>query len=130
VRIVWKHYPLDFHKDSPLAHLAASAAQNQGKFWEYHDKLFTNQPKIQRQYLLQYAREIGLDMKRFESDLDGTRGKSAIDADIAEAKSLGVSGTPAFFVNGHFLSGAKPYEEFAKVIDAELSRSRVAAPGL
>jgi len=113
-----------------LAHLAASAAQNQGKFWEYHDKLFTNQPKIQRQYLLQYAREIGLDMKRFESDLDGTRGKSAIDADIAEAKSLGVSGTPAFFVNGHFLSGAKPYEEFAKVIDAELSRSRVAAPGL
>jgi protein-disulfide isomerase len=130
VRIVWKHYPLDFHKDSPLAHLAAMAANNQGKFWEYHDKLFANQPKIQRQYLLQYARELNLDMKRFEADLDGARGKSAIDADLAEAKTLGVSGTPAFFVNGHFLSGAKPYEEFAKVIDAELSRPRAAAPGL
>jgi len=106
------------------------AANNQGKFWEYHDKLFANQPKIQRQYLLQYARELNLDMKRFEADLDGARGKSAIDADLAEAKTLGVSGTPAFFVNGHFLSGAKPYEEFAKVIDAELSRPRAAAPGL
>ena len=130
MRIVWKHYPLDFHKDSPLAHLAAVAAFNQGKFWEYHDKLFTNQPKIQRQYLLQYARELGLDMKRFEADLDGARGKSTIDADIAEAKALGVSGTPAFFVNGHFLSGAKPYDEFAKVIEAELSRSKATAPGL
>jgi len=130
VRIVWKHYPLDFHKDSPLAHLAAVAAFNQGKFWEYHDKLFTNQPKIQRQYLLQYARELGLDMKRFEADLDGARGKSTIDADIAEAKALGVSGTPAFFVNGHFLSGAKPYDEFAKVIEAELSRPKATAPGL
>src|SRR6266508_3919270 len=97
------------------------AAYEQGKFWEYHDKLFANQPKIQRQYLLQYARELGLDMKRFERDLDGGRGKSAIDADIAEAKSLGVTGTPTFFVNGHFLSGAKPYEEFVRIIEAELN---------
>jgi protein-disulfide isomerase len=130
VRIVWKNYPLDFHKDSPLAHLAAMAANEQGKFWEYHDKLFANQPKIQRQDLLQYARELGLDMKRFEQDLDGARGKSAIDADISEAKALGVNGTPAFFVNGHFLSGAKPYEEFARVIESELSRSRAAIPGM
>jgi len=69
-------------------------------------------------------------MKRFERDLDSAQVKSSIDAGIAEAKTLGVSGTPAFFVNGHFFSAAKPYEEFAKVIETELSRSKGTAPSL
>jgi len=128
VRIVWKHYPLDIHKDAPLAHLAAVAAGEQGKFWEYHDKLFANQPKIQREFLLRYARELGLDTRRFEQALGGAAGKAAIDADIAEAKSLGATGTPAFFINGRYLSGARPFEEFAKVINAELERLKIDVP--
>jgi len=104
------------------------AANDQGKFWEYHDKLFKNQPKIQKENLLQYARELKLDMGRFEQALDTLQGRQAIEADKAEAKALGVTGTPGFFVNGHFLSGAKPFDEFAKVIDAELTKMRLPVP--
>jgi predicted DsbA family dithiol-disulfide isomerase len=128
VRIVWKHDPLDFHKDAPLAHFASMAAGQQGKFWEFHDKVFAGQPRIQKDFLLQYARELGLDMKRFEQDLYSTRSTAPIDADVAEAKALGVSGTPAFFINGHFLSGAKPFEEFARSINEELTRLNVPVP--
>jgi protein-disulfide isomerase len=128
VRIVWKNMPLDIHKDAPLAHVAAMAAAEQGKFWEYHDKLFKNQPKIQRDFLLQYARELGLDMKKFEDSLEAQRAKPLIDADAAEAKTLGVTGTPAFFVNGRFLSGAKPFDEFAQTINAELTKKNLAVP--
>jgi len=77
---------------------------------------------------VQYARELGLDVKRFEEALDVSRGKSTIDADMAEGNSIGPFGTPAFFVNGHYMSGAKPFEEFAKVINAELSRLNVPIP--
>ena len=128
MRIVWKNYPLDIHKDAPLAHVAAMAAGEQGKFWEYHDKLFAKQPLIQRDFLFQYAREAGLDMKRFEHSLDVQQAKPLIDADAAEAKALGITGTPAFFVNGHYLSGAKPFDEFAQVINAELVRLKLPVP--
>ena len=120
--------PLDIHKDAPLAHVAAMAAGDQGKFWEFHDKLFANQTKIKREFLLQYARDLGLDMKKFEHALDIEQAKPVIDADEAEAKALGVTGTPAFFVNGRYLSGAKPFEEFAQVIDAELKRLKLPVP--
>jgi protein-disulfide isomerase len=125
---VWKHLPLDMHKDAPLAHLASVAAHEQGKFWEYHDKLFISTAKLKRENLLQYAEELNLDMDRFEQALKILRGKEAIDADVAEAKSLGVTGTPGFFVNGKFLSGAKPFEEFAQVINAELTRQNLPIP--
>ena len=111
-----------------MAHLASVAAFEQGKFWEFHDKVFKNQPKIQREFLLQYAREVGLDMKGFQQALDTARGKGSIDADMAEGNSIGSFGTPAFFVNGHYLSGAKPFEEFAKVINAELTRLNLPIP--
>jgi protein-disulfide isomerase len=128
VRIVWKHHPLDFHKDAPLAHLASMAAHEQGKFWEYHDKLFANHPKIQRPFLLQYATELGLDTKRFQAAVDSRKYADRIDADVAEAGALGSTGTPAFFVNGRFLSGAKPFAEFAKVINSELERLKLPIP--
>ena len=104
------------------------AAGEQGKFWEFHDKVFAGQPKIQKDFLLQYARELGLDMKRFEQDLYSPRSKAPIDADMAEAKALGVTGTPAFFINGRFLSGAKPFNEFAEVINGELTRLKIPIP--
>jgi len=126
--VVWKNMPLEIHKDAPLAHVAAMAAGEQGKFWEFHDKLFKNQPKIQRPFLMQYAQELGLDMKKFEHALDVEQAKPQIDADVAEAKALGVTGTPGFFVNGRFLSGAKPFDEFAEVINAELTRLKIPLP--
>ncbi len=128
MRIVWKHNPLPFHPFSMPSALASMAAYEQGKFWEYHDKLFANQQKLTHDDLLRYAKEVGLDMSRFEAALNSARGKPAIDADVAEAKSLGASGTPAFFVNGRFLSGAKPFEDFAQVINAELTRLKIPIP--
>lgn len=110
------------HKDAPLAHLAAMAAADQGKFWEYRDKVFANQQTIQRADLVRYAREVGLDVSRFERDLDAKSGQARIDADLAETRAIGVSGTPGFFINGRFLSGAKPFEEFAAKINVELRR--------
>ena len=127
---MWKHYPLEFHKDAPLAHLASMAAAEQGKFWEYKDKLFANQQKLKRDDLLAYARELKLDVGRFQQALDQRRGQGAIDADRAEAAATGVTGTPGFFINGHFLSGAKPFGEFARAINAELTRlGRPIPPG-
>ena len=126
--MVWKHNPLDFHQDAPLAHMASVAASNQGKFWEYHDKIFANQTKIKRDDLLQYARDLDLDMQKFEADLLDLDNKKVIDADKAEAGSLQATGTPAFFVNGRFLSGAKPFEEFAEVINEELTKKKIPIP--
>lgn len=128
VRIAWKHFPLDFHKDAPLASLATLAADEQGKFWPFHDKLFASQPKIQREFLLQYARELGLDTRRFETSLNNAAGKPVIDADLADGQALGVTGTPAFFINGRFLSGAKPFAEFAQLINGELARLNLPIP--
>jgi protein-disulfide isomerase len=128
VRVVWKNLPLSFHSDARLAAMGAMAANEQGKFWEFHDKLFTNQPKIKGPDLTRYAEELGLDMKRFQDAIATEKFKTQIDADSKEADSLGVTGTPAFFVNGKFLSGAKPFEEFAKVINAELQKLNLPIP--
>ena len=108
--------------------MAAEAAGNQGKFWEYHDKLFANQSKLAPDNLKQYAKDVGLDMARFEKDLADPGKKKRVDDDMAEARALGVTGTPGFFVNGRFLNGAKPFQEFAKVINAELERLKLPIP--
>jgi protein-disulfide isomerase len=128
VRIVWKHLPLAMHKDAPLAHAASMAAAEQGKFWEYHDKLFQDTKKLKGPDLTAYAEQLGLDMKRFQDAIATEKFKAYVDADAAEAAALGVTGTPAFFVNGKFLSGAKPVEEFAKLINAELQRLNIPIP--
>lgn len=107
---------------------AAEAASSQGKFWEYHDKLFANQSKLTLNDLKQYAKDVGLDSAQFEKDLLDPAKKKRVDDDMAEARSLGITGTPAFFVNGHFLNGAKPFAEFAKVINAELQRLNLPVP--
>jgi protein-disulfide isomerase len=110
------------------AALAAMAANEQGKFWEFHDKVFANQQKMSRDEYLRYAKELKLDVGRFTKSLDGATFKPQIEADQAEATKLGVTGTPAFFVNGKFLSGAKPFAEFAVAINAELKRLNLPIP--
>src|SRR5262245_12113140 len=110
------------------AALAAMAANDQGKFWEFHDKVFANQQKMNRDQYIAYAKELNLDVAKFTKALDGAQFKPQIEADAAEAGRLGVSGTPAFFVNGKFLSGAKPFAEFATAINAELKRLNLPIP--
>jgi len=110
------------------AALAAMAANDQGKFWEFHDKVFANQQKMNRDQYVAYAKELKLDVAKFTKAIDGAEFKPQIEADSAEAGKLGVTGTPAFFVNGRFLSGAKPFEEFAKTINEELKRLNLPIP--
>jgi protein-disulfide isomerase len=104
------------------------AANDQGKFWEFHDKVFANQQKLNRDQYIAYAKELKLDVAKFTKALDGAQFKAHIEADAAEAGRLGVTGTPAFFVNGKFLSGAKPFAEFAAAINAELKRLNLPIP--
>lgn len=121
IKWVFKNYPLDFHPDSPLAHQAALAAAEQGKFWEMHDRIFANQNAMKREDLLGAARALGLAMDRFLADLDSKRFKAVVEADKGEAARLGVSGTPTFFINGRRLIGALPLDEFKKLIERELT---------
>jgi protein-disulfide isomerase len=120
VRLVWKHLPLSIHRRARDAHLASEAAHRQGKFWEMHDKIFADQRRMSPERYLEYARELGLDIERFERDIADAAVGRKVDSDLAEAARLGVTGTPSFFINGRYISGALPYETFRAVIEDEL----------
>jgi protein-disulfide isomerase len=121
IRLAFKHSPIEGHTAAPLAHRAAFAAQQQGKFWEMHDRIFANQRDMSREALLGHARGLGLDLARFTADLDGAASKAALERDLAEGAKLGVDGTPTFFINGTPLVGAQPIEAFAAAIDKALA---------
>ena len=110
------------HKDAQIASEAAQCAHEQDKFWEYHDYLFTNQRALKAENLKQYAADLSLDTEAFNTCLDGGKFRNDVNTDLQEGSSVGVTGTPAFFVNGRFLSGAQPFEAFQKIIDEELER--------
>ena len=120
--IVFMHLPLRIHPKAPEAHAAAEAAHRQGKFWEMHDKIFDNQREMSSEKYAEYAAEIGLDVDKFKADVASADVKSRVAANKAEAERLGVTGTPGFFINGRFLSGARPFESFKEMIDAELGK--------
>lgn len=125
VRFVFRDLPLpDLHPQAPKAAEAARCAGEQGKFWEYHDVLFANQDKLQPPDLVRHAGELGLAAARFEECLSTSRHAPAVERDIADARSVGITSTPTFFVNGLLLSGAHPFETFKKLIDGELDRKR------
>ena len=126
VRFAFKHYPLPMHKESPLAHEAALAAADQGKFWEMHDLLFATQSKLTRDDLIAKATQLHLDVPRFTRDLDTHRFKPQVDQDRQEGNRLGVDGTPYFFINGHAISGGADLQSFKHLIDAALKET--AAP--
>jgi protein-disulfide isomerase len=123
VRFAFKHYPLPMHKESPLAHEAALAAGEQGKFWEMYDLLFAGQDKLTRDDLIAKAKQLGLDVPHFTKDLDSHRFKPAVESDRQEGNRLGVDGTPFFFINGHAISGAVGLPEFKQLIDAALKEA-------
>jgi protein-disulfide isomerase len=122
VRFVYRHYPLEFHAKARPAAEAAECANAQGKFWEYHDKVFASSD-LSEEKLKAIAGEIGLDQAKFDECLAKHSGKDAVDKDMADASEVGVTGTPAFFINGRMISGAQPFEKFKEIIDQELASS-------
>jgi protein-disulfide isomerase len=122
VRIVFKHLPLPMHPKAPAAHAAAEAAHRQGKFWEMHDLIFADQRAMSEEKYGEYAAQLGLDLEKFKADAASSEVKKRIDDDASEARRLGVTGTPGFFVNGRFLSGAQPFDAFKSLIDEELGK--------
>jgi len=124
VRVVWKNNPLPFHKDAGPAATAAMAANEQGKFWEYHNKLYENQQAIAAENLEQYAKDVGLNVAKWKAAVAADKFKANIEADQALARGLGASGTPSFFINGRSLRGAQPFDAFKAVIDEELQKAK------
>lgn len=124
LRFYFRHMPLSFHANAKLAAQAAVAAENQGRFWAMHDLLFAHQSELAREKLVDHARSLGLDMGRFEKDLDAPETLKRIDEDLALAKALSVQGTPSFFINGRSVRGAVRIDEFKKVIDDDLLRAQ------
>jgi protein-disulfide isomerase len=122
VKIVWKHTPLPFHQHALPAAQAAEAAREQGKFWEMHDKLFANQQALSEDAYAQYAKELGLDVAKFEASRKSGRATARIQEDQATARKNGVDGTPTMFVNGEKIVGAVPFEMIKEVIDRKLAK--------
>ena len=122
VRIVFMHQPLSFHAHAHLAAQASMAAHAEGKFWQYHDKLFENQKALERGDLESYAQQVGLNMTKFKQALDAGVYKSRVDRDAAAGTKVGASGTPTFFINGRRLVGAQPVTAFKQIIDEELKK--------
>jgi protein-disulfide isomerase len=122
IKIAFRNLPLPFHDKAHLAAEAALAANEQGKFWAMHDKLFANQQALDRPSLEKYAQEIGLNMNKFTAALDSGKFKDKVDSDAKEGAAVGATGTPTFFINGTRLVGAQPADKFKEVIDAELKK--------
>ena len=123
IKLAFRDFPIEsLHPGATKAHEAARCANEQGKFWPYHDKLFAAPPKSSPEIFKGFAKEIGLDVGRFETCFDGGKYQADIKKDIEEGNRIGVTGTPAFFINGRLVSGAQPLEAFTRIIDDELSR--------
>ena len=111
----------------PLAAQAGREALKQkgpDGFWKMHEKMFANQQKLAREDLDGYAKEIGLDMTKFKAALDNRTHKAAVDADDKAGTDIGISGTPAFLVNGYYVSGAQPFQKFKKLIDRAMAEAK------
>lgn len=123
-KLYFRHFPLDFHLAAMPAAVGSECAQEQGKFWELHNKIFDNQEKLgtdvatAKTQLKTWAQELGLDTTSFNSCLDSDKYKNKVTEDVNDGKAAGVSGTPTFYINGTQLVGAQPYEAFKAALDA------------
>jgi protein-disulfide isomerase len=145
VRVVYKMYPLSRHKFAQMAAQASLAAANQGRFQEMHDLLFDSyrhlktlavakaeelgvpaaeaeSPQVQAAVFADMAEQLGLDMERFQADFSSRATLQHIARDTQEVRSTGNPGTPATYVNGRFIGGAKAYEEFKKMVDEAMQQ--------
>lgn len=122
VSLVFRHFPLSFHKEAHLASQGSECAGDQGSFWEFHDLLFANQQALQPADLMSYAAQLKLDEQAFDACIKGGTKAGKVDADMAAGELIGMNGTPGFYINGIPLTGAVPFENFKTVIDEELAR--------
>jgi len=116
VKFVYRDLPLSFHPYAQKAAEAAQCAHEQGKFWEYHDKLFENQQQLDENSLKKYAADLGLDVEAFTTCLDSGKYEEETLKDAQAAAGQGIGGTPGFIINGKKISGAQPYDKFEQVI--------------
>jgi len=126
VLVAVRNFPLDFHQQAKIAAVAALCAKEQGKYWEYADKVWGNQPQLKDpSSLKKWAAELGLNSAQFDSCLDQNKYLNDVMKDAQEGQQLGVNGTPAFFINGRLVSGALPFDSFKKIIDEELKEAKM-----
>jgi protein-disulfide isomerase len=123
IRIVWKHQPLSMHPNALPAALAAEAAREQGKFWPMHDKLFASQQALSPDAYRAAAKELGLDLRRFDQAVSAKKGEARIQEDQKLANEVGASGTPTMFFNCRQVIGAQPLPQLRAVADEELKKA-------
>jgi len=122
VRYVYRDFPSSYHENAFIAAEAADCANEQGKFWEYHDKLFENQNSLDKVSLKRYASQIGLNTSQFDQCLDSEKYREEVEKDISDGEKAGVEATPTFFINGDKIVGAQPYYVFKEIIDSKLGK--------
>ena len=122
VKLYFKHYPLPQHTQARLAAEAATAAQKQGKFWPYEEKLWANQDNLTQAELEKYAKETGLDMTKFRQDMESPAVKARVQKDRTEGSAAGISSTPTLFINGREYSDTHDTESLREWIKEELSK--------
>ena len=127
VRLVYMDFPLGFHPHAMDAAKAARCAADQDKFWQFHDALFLDQKKLDPDGLSQTAAKVGLDRDKFNTCFSSDKHDAGIRQDMAQGNSLGVTGTPTFFINGRELVGAQPLPKFNEVIDDEIAHPKAPA---
>lgn len=127
VRLIFKQFPLDTHSQAALAAAAAVAAQRQGKFWPMHDALFASRTDLRRPTILALASAIGLDVKRFEADMDSAEVRKAVQRDLEDGMNAGVMSTPTLFIDGQHYNGMIKLEALKPILDAELKHPAGAA---
>ncbi len=120
VKLIFKQFPLDIHSQAALAAAAALSAHKQGKFWPMHDALFASRTDLSRPTILALASAVGLDIKRFEADLDSAEIKKAVARDMDDGFKVGVSSTPTLFIDGQHYNGPIKLESLKPLLEAEL----------
>jgi protein-disulfide isomerase len=123
IRLIIKNYPYKYRDFARMAAEATLAAAEQGKYWEMHDILLSRSPELDRNSLIGYAKELGLDVGAFTAALDSGKHAAKIDADIRLAESMDLYNTPTFYINGRQVIGERPFAFFKKMIDEELARA-------
>jgi protein-disulfide isomerase len=124
IKLIFKQFPLDTHSQAALAAAAAIAAHRQGKFWPMHDALFAHRRDLSPTSIVALARTTGLDMKRFEADLNSPETKKIVASDTDDGDRAGVEGTPTVFINGRKYNGSLDLADIRKVIDEELKKAK------
>src|SRR5205085_2613989 len=127
VKLIFKEYPLEIHSQAALAAAAAVAAHKQGKFWPMYDAMFAARDDLSKDNILALAQQNGLDLKRFQTDLDSVEIKEAITRDVQDGDRAGVSGTPTLFIDGQRYNGPIQLGSLKPVVEAELKRPALGA---